>query len=60
MTERHNTPAGFAGLIQLWTSQLRQITEGLAGTAGSATPSCRRPCRRCRACRTPAPCPRRS
>ena len=34
MTERHNTPAGFAGLIQLWTSQLRQITEGLANTAG--------------------------
>jgi hypothetical protein len=34
MTERHNTPAGFAGLIQLWTSQLRQITEGLADTTG--------------------------
>lgn len=38
MTERHNTPAGFAGLIQLWTSQLRQITEGLAGTAGLSDP----------------------
>jgi uncharacterized coiled-coil protein SlyX len=34
MTERHNTSAGFAGLIQLWTSQLRQITEGLADTTG--------------------------
>ena len=34
MTERQNTPAGFAGLIQLWTSQLRRITEGLAGIAG--------------------------
>ena len=38
MTERHNTPVGFAGLIQLWTSQLRQITEGLAGTAGLSDP----------------------
>ena len=38
MTERHNIPAGFAGLIQLWTSQLRQITEGLAGTAGLSDP----------------------
>ena len=34
MTERHSTPAGFADLIQLWTSQLRQITEGPPGTAG--------------------------
>ena len=38
MTERHNAPAGFAGLIQLWTSQLRQITEGLTGTAGLSDP----------------------
>src|SRR5260370_5479795 len=38
MTERHNTPPGFAGLIQLWTSQLRQITEGLAGTTGLSDP----------------------
>jgi hypothetical protein len=34
MTDQHNTSAGFAGLIQLWTIQLRQITEGLARTAG--------------------------
>ncbi len=34
MTDQHNTSAGFAGLIQLWTSQLRRITEGLAGVAG--------------------------
>lgn len=38
MTEQHNTTAGFAGLIQLWTSQLRQITEGLAGPAGLSDP----------------------
>ena len=38
MTEQHNTPVGFAGLIQVWTSQLRQITEGLAGTAGLSEP----------------------
>jgi hypothetical protein len=34
MTDQHDTPAGFAGLIELWTSQLRRITEGLAGMAG--------------------------
>ena len=34
MTDQHNTSAGFAGLIELWTSQLRRITEGLAGMAG--------------------------
>ena len=34
MTDQHNTSAGFAGLIQLWTVQLRRITDGLAGTAG--------------------------
>ena len=34
MTDQHNISAGFAGLIQLWTSQLRRITEGLAGVAG--------------------------
>ena len=34
MTDQENTSAGFAGLIQLWTSQLRRITEGLAGMAG--------------------------
>ena len=38
MTEQHNTPVGFAGLIQVWTSQLRQFTEGLAGTAGLSEP----------------------
>ena len=34
MTDPQNASAGFAGLIQLWTSQLRGITEGLAGVAG--------------------------
>ena len=34
MTDQQNTPAGFAGLIQLWTIQLRRITEGLTGMAG--------------------------
>ena len=34
MTDPQNVSAGFAGLIQLWTSQLRAITEGLAGVAG--------------------------
>lgn len=33
MTDQHNTSAGFGGLIQLWTIQLRRITEGLAGMA---------------------------
>ena len=34
MTDPQNTTAGFAGLIQLWTIQLRRITEGLTGMAG--------------------------
>jgi hypothetical protein len=34
MTDQQNTSAGFAGLIQLWTSQLRRISEGPAGAAG--------------------------
>ena len=34
MTDQHNISAGFAGLIQLWTIQLRRITQGLAGIAG--------------------------
>jgi hypothetical protein len=34
MTDQHNISAGFAGLIQLWTTQLRRLTEGLAGMAG--------------------------
>ena len=34
MTDPQNTPAGFARLIQLWTTQLRRITEGLTGMAG--------------------------
>ena len=34
MTDEQHTPAGFASLIQLWTVQLRRITEGLAGMAG--------------------------
>jgi hypothetical protein len=34
MTDPQNIYAGFAGLIQLWTSQLRKITEGLAGMGG--------------------------
>ena len=34
MTDPQNTPAGFARLIQLWTIQLRSLTEGLAGMAG--------------------------
>ena len=61
MTERHSTPADFAGLIQLWTSQLRQITEGLAGTGElsdsvlpQAVPSLQG------LPHPPAPCPRRS
>ena len=28
MTDQQNTAVGFAGLIQLWTIQLRRITEG--------------------------------
>ena len=28
MTDQQHTAAGFAGLIQLWTSQLRRITGG--------------------------------
>jgi len=38
MTDQQNTLPGFAGLIQLWTSQLRGITEGLAGMAGLSEP----------------------
>jgi hypothetical protein len=34
MTDEQHTPAGLAGLIQLWTVQLRRITEGLTGIAG--------------------------
>ncbi len=34
MTDEQNTAVGFAGLIQLWTIQLRRITEGLAGMTG--------------------------
>jgi hypothetical protein len=34
MTDQQETSAGLAGLIQLWTVQLRRITEGLAGIAG--------------------------
>ena len=34
MTDPQNTAAGFAHLIQLWTIQLRRITEGLTGMAG--------------------------
>ncbi len=34
MADQQHTSAGFAGLIQLWTIQLRRITEGLAGAAG--------------------------
>ncbi len=34
MTDEQNVSAGFASLIQLWTIQLRRITEGLAGMAG--------------------------
>ena len=34
MTDQQHTSAGFAGLIQLWTVQLRRITEGLTGMAG--------------------------
>ncbi len=34
MTDPQNTTATFAGLIQLWTIQLRRITEGLTGMAG--------------------------
>lgn len=34
MTDPQNVSAGFAGLIQLWTSQLRRITEGMAGMTG--------------------------
>jgi hypothetical protein len=34
MTDEQHTSAGLAGLIQLWTVQLRRITEGLTGMAG--------------------------
>ena len=34
MTDQHNTSAGFAGLVQLWITQMRRITEGLTSTAG--------------------------
>ena len=34
MTDEQHTAAGLAGLIQLWTVQLRRITEGLTGIAG--------------------------
>jgi len=34
MTDQQNISAGLAGLIQLWTSQLRRVTEGLAGMGG--------------------------
>ena len=34
MTDQQSISAGFAGLVQLWTSQLRRITEALAGTSG--------------------------
>ena len=34
MTDPQDTPAGFARFIQLWTTQLRRITEGLTGMAG--------------------------
>jgi len=34
MANPQNTPVGFARLIQLWTIQLRRITEGLAGMTG--------------------------
>jgi len=34
MTDPQGTPVGFARLIQLWTVQLRRITEGLAGMTG--------------------------
>ena len=34
MTDQQNTAVGFAGLIQLWTIQLRRITEGMAGMTG--------------------------
>ena len=34
MSDPHSTPVGFARLIQLWTMQLRRITEGLAGMTG--------------------------
>ena len=34
MTDQHNSSAGFAGLVQLWITQIRRITEGLTGMAG--------------------------
>jgi hypothetical protein len=34
MTEQQHPSAGFASLIEVWTSQLRMITEGMAGMAG--------------------------
>jgi len=34
MTDPQKTAVGFARLIQLWTIQLRRITEGLAGMTG--------------------------
>jgi len=34
MTDQQNISAGFASLIQLWTDQLRRVTEELPGMAG--------------------------
>ena len=34
MTDQHDTSAGFAGLVELWITQMRRITEGLTGMAG--------------------------
>jgi len=60
MTDQQDTPAGFAGLIQLWTVQLRRITEGLAGMAGPSESVPSQPVPSLQGLPHPAPCPQPS
>jgi hypothetical protein len=45
MTDQQNISGGFAGLIQLWTNQLRRITEELTGMAGLSESALSQPVR---------------
>jgi len=60
MTDQQNTAIGFAGLIQLWTIQLRSITEGLAGMAGLSESVLSQSVRSLQGLPPPAPYPQRS
>ncbi len=61
MTDEQNVSAGFASLIQLWTIQLRRITEGLAGMAGLSESLLSQPVPSLQGPPLPgAPCPRHS